>query len=431
MTHLQKIEKILSFGPFNESIKFLCWRLKRDDYRGNHFSQHNRLTFEKFKALIIAVTFVKDDLGYIKIPPGDSKDFRIGDYPQYEKLINAFHKELKKQDLKSQGTANSIKKNLFPDLNRMGIINRFSKNNSVITILDPYSKKKVDFINVNSSLKIEENLLNDLYLNKIYEESTKNLYLNLLPLVNEILQSEKIKGHIDEIEFLFFITWYQRQYLNNAIFNSQIIIDMIYSWRKLDRSIKKELINFIKDWAVPKRFKASNKNQKRDFHNWKNETQNIMQHFKNTNLFTLNQNASKFELVFKEEFNKIKRTRSCDIKKEYIKNHNIKKEKGFEFDHIVPFSWSTTIEEAIKIENWKNLLYIDAKNHAIKTCTNNKYVFFDKRNINNKDYICLVANDKDFLSLCLNDDVYFDMKFFNEIKTYNLSLHELINDFEQ
>jgi|GEM_PF-2950622 len=63
-----------------------------------------------------------------------------------------------------------------------------------------------------------------------------------------------------------------------------------------------------------------------------------MQHIKDSEIFSLNINATQFEIFFKKQDEQIKRYRSETPKLEYLEKHNMKKIKGFEFDHIVPFS---------------------------------------------------------------------------------------------
>lgn len=427
---IQELNEIFSIAPDNKAVHFLYWRLLQDGYRGMHLTQHNRWTIEKFKAIIFAIYNIKNDKGYIKIPRGDEgKDFYIGEYPEYKKLVNSFLEEYKKLTGKNEGTPNSIKKNLLVDLSRMGIISRYhitNKEKHPIR-LEPWTRKSVDLIKVNDSINLTKSKLSDdIFLDTLFKEKSKYLYnINNLPfLLFEILCEEKLKGFITEYEFLFFITWNNYQYLDK-IFDHNLVVEMILNWRKLNFSAKKSIINLIKKWANRKNYLNFPKNQKRDFENWKNETKQIMQHIKESELFATNEKGTELLISFKKTSNNIKRYRSEEPKKEYLKYHKINKEKGFEFDHIVPFSWSMTHEDAVRISSWKNLIYIDARSHAIKSQTNNKYVYLDKRD--EISCIYLVADDKDFLYLKLKENVLLDMNLFDELKKYNINLNNFIS----
>lgn len=425
---IRELDNILVINPNNLAIKFIYWRMLQNNYRGLHLLQHNRWTFEKFRAIIIAIFHSQDNNGYVRIPRGDEGKFHLGDYSQYLELIKKFQEEYKKSTNKEEGTANTIKKNLFPDLARMGVIDRYKiNNNQERTILKPYVKDSVDLIKFKDYLNLNEKTLNDNhFLRQIYNNFSKNIYNDLPLLLFELISDENLKGKIDEYEFLFFITWYDNFYLEYKIDKDQIK-ELILSWRNLSLSARNTVINFIRNWADREKWINFKKDQKRDFYNWKNQTQEIMQHIKDSEIFSLNINATQFEIFFKKQDEQIKRYRSETPKLEYLEKHNMKKIKGFEFDHIVPFSWSTTFEQALKICSWKNLIYIDAKNHAIKTQSNNIYVYLNSRKEIN--YLYLESeNKKDFLFLKLNKDVYFNMNLFQELKEYNISLNKFVSE---
>lgn len=387
------------------------WRLARNDYRGFHLTQHNRLTFKKFNALL------KNAKEFLKVPAGDEgKNFVLGNYVEYCNFINDFREELFEQNVKPQGTANSIKKTLFPDLARMNIIKRYNKN---LLELNPYSRGNIEYIKLdNSVLKYET--MDILQREEYFKIKSKELYIVMLPCLFAVLNSDKIEGWMDEYEFLFFFTWIGKKY-NDEILDEIKVIDFIISYRKISRAGKKYIIEKISKWAVPKYFKG-NKTIKRDFRNWKNETQDIMQNLKASGLFSLNKNANKFELLFKNLENK-SIVRSKTAKEECFINHSVSKVLGFELDHSVPFSWITTYEEAIQIDNWKNLIYIDAKNHAIKSQQNNKYTYFGKGK--EKNYR-LYSIDGTEIKLELDKDIIFNENLYDIIYNYNKNLNDSI-----
>ena len=61
----------------------------------------------------------------------------------------------------------------------------------------------------------------------------------------------------------------------------------------------------------------------------------------------------------------VKFKRSSLIKAEYFKEHEIDKDIQFELHHIVPFYFARSIDELKAIDDWQNLIYIDANSHKI------------------------------------------------------------------
>lgn len=58
------------------------------------------------------------------------------------------------------------------------------------------------------------------------------------------------------------------------------------------------------------------------------------------------------------------------VKKEYCKNHKVNKNEQFELHYIIPFYLIKDTAMLKAIDDWKNLIYIDAKSH--KTLSINK-----------------------------------------------------------
>ena len=52
MTYTDFVTKLLGIQPALECLKFLAWRVNRDDYRGTHKLQHYRWNKEYIKIVL-------------------------------------------------------------------------------------------------------------------------------------------------------------------------------------------------------------------------------------------------------------------------------------------------------------------------------------------------------------------------------------------
>lgn len=64
----EKLEELLTLGPDNEFLNYIVGRLQRDDYRGMHVSQHNRLTFDFVGQVLLVIWRIVGD-GDFEVPP--------------------------------------------------------------------------------------------------------------------------------------------------------------------------------------------------------------------------------------------------------------------------------------------------------------------------------------------------------------------------
>jgi len=165
---------------------------------------------------------------------------------------------------------------------------------------------------------------------------------------------------------------------------------------------KKAVIETLKDKLKPKNY-IGNKLNKRDFHNWLNKAEQIYSILDQTVYFEVRGEL----LVLRDKINSFtgeviqtQLSRSLNEKYLYFKNHNIEKEKGFELHHVIPLSWSESIEQFKLFDKWENMVYIDAYNHAKITQNRNRNVVMDK---NENDIILRdFSNNEVYLSYITN-----------------------------
>lgn len=353
------LENISKIDSKNEAINFIIKRFSSDKkkYRGMQLFQHNRYDEEKMYKILEAIksVFIELKLEKIKFPKGDenngkNKGFYLSDYPEYEKII----KRIKK--VGCGGTANTLKKNYFPDWEKSGIINR-TKNNE-------FSLNK--FIIENSEKEWNKIELYKQHINELLPPTfIENIYYLL----------EKFKK-ITYYEFLLFVNYIYsldelglEQKNNND--NLKYIEGLIKSWRELTEINKNSLIENLKQFMDPKKYQNVSKDKKKDWGNFNNETQQIFSSLGNANLFQITgikPNEKKIVLrSLSENKEKMNFKRNKDIYKMYHKENLTNKIDGFEMDHIVKFSLISKPEDVPYIDNYLNLLYIDGYSHSIKS----------------------------------------------------------------
>lgn len=362
------IERI---GLSQECVEFLRQRLKSSDYRGWHYSQHNRYTFEE----VVEIFSILND--FIKKTGSDYLPIRTTDvskrpknYPQEQTYAN-FCREVKKKF--GKGKQDAMRKNFFVDFHRMNLLERYDPEGKLI---EKGERKKVSGVKISELGKelINSPNLFEKYL--IYSKATNFLLEGIMELLVSIMREineNKSEKCLEVEEFQFFVSFVGKE-LNGIVCDSQTITSFLSEYRNLSDSQKDYLIKEIKKYCNPKDFAGSKKN-KRDFHNWENGTRQLLNLLSTTAYFEFDSIKRRL-LLGKTNHKKDKNIgeiskliRSNLEKKNYFEKHNISKKLGFELHHIKPLFWVKTVEELKLTDNWKNMLYINAYEHRIITQT--------------------------------------------------------------
>lgn len=353
-------DKLLGIQPALNSLMFLYDRVLKNDYRGIHKLQHYRWDKEFIK--IILKHLPRDE--YLYHTKGDiSNDYHYSD-EEYEfcQYLDRVNKDLNK--IGKSVSDNGVRKIIFVNLQRMGFVDRFT------------SKKKLCNINKKSKyryVRISQKGLNFLNSKDIFEEQ-KHLgtaldfvFDGIVQDILDILNSLK-HPYLTITEMMFFVTYLHKSW-NGIILNKDKIVEFINEFRNLN-SRAKIVEQVINEYCIPEHF-SGNKNDKRDFHNWKNQAQTMFDSLSLMSLFEYDSQTERLLLKTKLNGEKIEFKRSSLIKKEYFLNHEIEKDITFELHHIVPFYYAKDIDALKAIDNWQNLIYIDANSHKIFTLDKN------------------------------------------------------------
>lgn len=361
---------LVSNIPNYPSIAFLQARLMSQDYRGLHLSQHNRYDSNDIYIMLnLFYGLVNNKLMQIRTTDLKNRPTNLpGEqiYAEYTRLVT----------LKlGRGTQDSIRKTLFVDFNRMGLINRFDPKGRKIS---PFQKGKIKYVSLNETALnfIDPN-------NNIVNRSmslSKSIDLLLKGLPSQLFQILIQLEYITLIEFTFFVSFLGLS-LNGKTYSETDLINFVIEYRNLSKFQKDFIEKEVQAYCIPSNF-SGNKNNKWDFHNWLNESQQI---------FTLLDNVAYFEYDKQSELLRFKANstllnsgtpllrvkRSLLEKQKYFANHKVTKQLGYELHHIVPLFWARNPVEFDILDTWENFIYIDGKTHCIITQSGSFYTKLD------------------------------------------------------
>ena len=398
-------KELCEIDPSKNCFKFLAKRIASDDYRGVQHSQHNRYDMDTiFTMLDELYKIVGTNKMVIRTTDLSKRDSNLPEEKLYADYVTELSKKL------GRCTQDSVRKNIFVDLHRMGLIERYDKKGNKKLPYENGTKKYVsisdlglDFIDNSHSLFERK-----LRYTRAIDTLTKGL-------ADKLLVIAELDGKISETEFQFFFSFYGEE-LDGHRYSDQELIEFIQEFRSLSKFPRERAVKLVKEYCNPSLFKGD-KTNKRDFRNWLNETQQIFMLMSQTSYYELRDDKLHVRVGENELYeNKAKLTRSVNAKKEYFKQHSVTATKGFELHHIVPLCWAKTATEFATLDVWQNLIYIDGYKHSIITHNNNEHVKLD------------FVGDDMTLTNFLNDTIYCK---YQENVLYNPQHKDLLLKYNQ
>lgn len=405
----QILSEILSIDKDNLFLNYIVKRLRDNKYRGWHISQHNRYDMGDIEIILRNIQKVAGTDSFA-IPPGDYDRSTplTGDFQNFQTIVNGVNAEM------GRGTINSLKKNFFPDLDEMDFLIREKikpRNTSQPILYGKLTPVAIEFI--------EASTLIEKY--KKFTDGIDKLFGSKISELAEMIHlSDYINDTISIYEFMFIFS-------DNAEYLDKI--GLLDSYRSLKKHERAKVIELIKKYAEPDNFEGD-KTAQRDFHNWKNQAQQIMGLLKTTVYFEVDQNKFFRLNVGTTGFFQEPTKRSIIPKREYFTFHNVRKRDKFELHHIIPISSARNKEEAKMVDNHINLIYIHRGRHkrisqngdknVVLTIDPNEAIFSD---FENKD-IVKTENEKDALYTKNTSKI-------EKITEYNTGLLKSIFNFEK
>jgi len=397
-------------NPGNEALEFIDSRIRDEKYRGAPSSEHNRYVMTQIITILELLNKYAPDQSLMAIRTTD-----ISKRPEnnFEEIAYAqFCNEVKQKA--GIGTQDAMRKNLFVDLHRMGLIIRYDKNKE---ITDPFSKQQVKFVSIsNQGLRLIEakNILDKYF---IFSKGIDSLIGGYIDIILDILRDKEYG--IDKIniyEYMFFVSAIGTESSFNI--NTDKAIELIKEYRNLTPIQRKSVIETLKIELNPKNYSGTKKN-KRDFHNWHNKIAQVYYLLNQTVYFEVRGE----QLVLKGGQNSFDEAatrldRSLNEKYQYFVKQKVSKTPGFELHHVVPLAWSENIHHFKMLDKWENMVYIDAFSHAKITQNKNRNVVLGVI----KDDISLSDFSKNEVYLKYKENILYTPINKDTMKNYNNDL---------
>ncbi len=402
MDDYKYLQELRDVAPKNRFISYIIDRVSSSDYRGFQCSQHNRLTYEFFSSLILTI---------YNIAGGSKFEIHIGDdngtlQPQahtYYQIVDEVNRKT------SKGTINSIKKNTFPDIARMGFLNRFDKKGE--KIFENQGRGSVCSVAL-SELGLKYAEVGAFERIKLFTDGIDVLTKNTASELVEILYLNDYEiDSIDILEYMYILSDDRDGiYLNDKL-------DLLIEYRRLSSFEKARVDSLLKAFCNPQNRKhINNKTLLRDYSNWKNESQQIFGLLANSTYFKVENNKLILNTGNYGLFDD-KAKRGEKAKSDYFKHHLIKKTEGYQLHHIVPFSKAQNKSDAATIDDFRNLVYLKNEKH-LEFTTGGKNNVIMKHKCDDINVIFLDFEDS-YIIVDLTKDALINSEMLEEIKKYN------------
>lgn len=352
----------------NEALSFIDRRINDVNYRGDASSEHNRYDMDEIYNMLMLLNTYAPNKKLMRIRDTDLSKRPENTPEEYDYAV--FCEKVKEKV--GKGTQDSIRKNIFVDLDRMGLIHRYDLRGNVIT---PYTRSSAKYVSLSDEgLKFvnEPELLNRAF---IFTKAIDILLGGYIEIALHLLKdSDYGIDKITKYEFMFFVSAVDSD--TSFKIDSQKCADLIKAYRRLDGYTQRRVIEILQDRLIPSKF-SGDKTAQRDWHNWKNKIDQVYHLLNQSPYFVVdgdNLNLSTHKIRTKAGEYVDVRTRSEMAKKDYFDNHHVKKAPGFELHHVVPLSWAESMEQYKLFDKWENMVYIDAYRHALITQNKNRNI---------------------------------------------------------
>lgn len=404
-------EKLISIDPSKACLSFLGDRILSDNYRGMQLSQHNRYD-NAFITLILCEMYKL--VGGLKIAIRTTDLSKRPENTDEELVYATLVNNICIASPKKKVTQDSLRKNFFVDLHRMGFIDRFNKEGEA---LDPFDRRPVKYVSLTKDGIAFVKNKNDIFEHNLLYTKKVDILTKGLP--EEILDVVSINDKLTETEFMFFLS-FAGCTLNGHRYEKDELVDFIKEFRNMSYFQRRAVDDLVEQYCDPDTFPGTKIN-KRDYHNWKNETQQIFMLLDQTVYFE-KRDETLFILLGEnslfEDTSKLRR--SLKQKEEYFKNHKVGKKIGFELHHVIPLLTAKTKNEFATLDVWENMVYIDGYTHSKISHTNNKNT---NLSFNNDDIVLTdPAGIVDEIDCIKDTNVIYDTSNKTVMKEYNDTL---------
>lgn len=402
-----------------ECVAFLEQRLQNDNYRGIQLSQHNRYNQDIILTIVEEIYKIAGkDLLQIRTTDLSKRPWNLPEEADYAILTTNINNKV------DHCTQDSLRKNLFVDMHRMGLIKRYNAQQIEVSQFVGGIKKYISLTDFAERFMNEQNVFKR---NMLYTRALETL-LNGYGASLLGIMAELGTDYLTTEEMTLF-TSYLDENNGSSTTTADDVVSYIKEFRQLGKSQRKAFTDVIIKYCDPKSF-AGDKKQKRDWHNWINESQQIASLLGQTAYFEYDQAKGRLVLRLKNGlFNaSSKLKRSLQVKQSYFEQHKIAKKKaGFELHHIVPLCWAVDANEFVTLDQWENLVYIDAYSHAQITQNRNRNVELDFNETNDTTIFKDYSNDN-CVACKYGTNILYSKNRQQEMLSYNHKLLSATSD---
>ena len=413
---------ISNINPASKALKFLENRLAHDNYRGVESSQHNRYEVDDVHTILTLLDKYAPNRTLLRIRTADTSK-RPTNLPEEYDYASFCHDAKR---LTGIGTQDAMRKNLFVDWHRMGLINRYNANRQLIAPYDRASIVYVSLSDLGFRFIKETNVINQKYL---FAKSLNKLLFGFVENTLNLLSTTSLDW-VDFYEFMFFVSAIDHPSYGIDLTECESLIN---DYRNLSRLHKGALIDTLKRELDPNNF-MGDKTDKRDFHNWVNKYQQIWHLFNQVPFFIVDNSDNILKIylssanVNANAYSRADMKRSIRAKNDYFTHHSVNKTKGYELDHIIPLLTANSMDEFSYLDRWENLLYIDGMTHAIKTQSGSKHCILTC-NPNNFNELGLQDFQGDMLKIQNGYQALYNPALNSQMIKYNKSFLESTKGF--
>lgn len=335
MESYKYLEALISIEPDNKFLKYIAARVQDNDYRGFQCSQHNRLTYQYFYAVLCAIDGVAGDSSFF-IHIGDDKGKRQPAAETYYRIVD----EIKASA--GRGTINSIKKNIFPDIARMGFIDRFDKHGSKLL-----PNRRGVVYSVKLSALGREFIEADTFKRvKLFTDGVDRLTKNTASeLVEMLYLNDYGIDYLDIHEYMYI-------YSDDRGINPSDKLELLLEYRRLTPAEREQAESYLQLYCDPENWRGQDKTVLRDYSNWKNESQQIFLLFASSTYFKVERDRLVLNTGSLGLFDP-KTVRGEKAKNNYFSEHGISRDVDYELHHIVPFSKAMSKADLKYIDDYK------------------------------------------------------------------------------
>ena len=336
---------------------YLFSRVRRDDYRGAHVAQHNRLPFDKAASLLSMIHRTVGE-GDFPVPPGDDRGARRPDCAAFYRLVDKIAGQL------GQGTVNSVKKNHFPDFARMGFLERLGRDGSVLSPEDrrPVFAARLTPAAARLALAANPREKYRLYLDAVERLIGAKILDELFAILHEDFESVSVH------EFMLA--------LSDPRASRAEKVALLKSHRRLSALQRVALRADVRRECDRLSALAKDKRGKRDYGNWLNQALEIF-NLLNQTVYFKTFKKTVLMLGFSDEALEFLAARSGAAKARALRWHDIEERGEYDLHHIVPLENAFSRRTLERVDDHRNLLCLRKSVHRRIPARNNLLVQLD------------------------------------------------------